>query len=29
MKIQNNKTKNPGIRLKVYVREDMIGGGKL
>ena len=29
MKIQNNKTKKPGIRLKVYVREDMIGGGKL
>ena len=27
--IQNNKTKKPGIRLKVYVREDMVGGGKL
>ena len=29
MKIKNNKTKKPGIRLKVYVREDMVGGGKL
>ena len=28
MKIKNNKTKKPGIRLKVYVREDMVGGGK-
>ena len=26
---KNNKTKKPGIRLKVYVREDMVGGGKL
>ena len=25
----SNKTKKPGIRLKVYVREDMVGGGKL
>ena len=29
MKKVNNKTKIPGIRLKIYVREDMIGGGKL
>ena len=29
MKTNNNKTKKPGIRLKVYVREDMVGGGKL
>ena len=29
MKIKNNKTKKPGIRLKVYVREYMVGGGKL
>ena len=29
MKTINNKTKKPGIRLKVYVREDMVGGGKL
>ena len=29
MKINNKKTDKPGIRLKVYVREDMVGGGKL
>ena len=29
MKIKNNKTKKPGIRLKVYVREDMVGRGNL
>ena len=29
MKTNNYKTKKPGIRLKVYVRDDMVGGGKL
>ena len=29
MKNYINKTQKPGVRLKVYVREDMIGGGKL
>ena len=29
MKKNNKKTDKPGIRLKVYVREDMVGGGKL
>jgi molybdate transport system regulatory protein len=29
MKTNNKKTKKPGIRLKVYVRDDMVGGGKL
>ena len=29
MKINNTKTDKPGIRLKVYVREDMVGGEKL
>ncbi len=29
MTLNKNKTKKPGIRLKIYVREDMVGGGKL
>ena len=29
MEIDSKKTKKPGIRMKVYVREDMLGGGKL
>ena len=29
MSLNKNKTKKPGIRLKIYVREDMVGGGKL
>ena len=27
--MNNEKTKKPGIRMKVYVRDDMVGGGKL
>ena len=29
MNKNKNKTRIPGIRLKIYVKEDMIGGGKL